>query len=206
MRRVNWTITERQHKKLQQLSRETGLPISELVRRSLDKYLGLVGEEPLGPAEADEEKFVPKNQVRQAYQAYAEAEDLPRIPENEFGRRLMELRDFRIESSQKRVDHVRTQVYDGVVLSPRGRQLIGLDDPKDGQSQVDRKVPDAKEAVLDRLIEMVDANDGDPVPKEGLIWGAVGEDISKVRAESAFNQLKQRGDIIEQADGIIYTS
>jgi hypothetical protein len=56
MRRVNWTITERQHKKLQQLSRETGLPISELVRRSLDKYLGLVGEEPLGPAEADEEK------------------------------------------------------------------------------------------------------------------------------------------------------
>ncbi|MBS3786746.1 ribbon-helix-helix domain-containing protein [Candidatus Bipolaricaulota bacterium] len=47
MRRVNWTITEKQHRELQQLSRETGLPISELVRRSLDKYLGLVGEEPL---------------------------------------------------------------------------------------------------------------------------------------------------------------
>jgi len=47
MRRVNWTITEKQHKELQRLSRETGLPISELVRRSLDKYLGLVGEEPL---------------------------------------------------------------------------------------------------------------------------------------------------------------
>lgn len=55
MRRVNWTITERQHKKLQKLSRETGLPISELVRRSLDKYLGLVGEEPLGPAETEGE-------------------------------------------------------------------------------------------------------------------------------------------------------
>jgi len=47
MRRVNWTITEKQHKELQRLSRETGLPISELVRRSLDKYLGLVGEDPL---------------------------------------------------------------------------------------------------------------------------------------------------------------
>ncbi|GEM_PF-4296092 len=47
MRRVNWTITEKQHKELQRLSRRTGLPISELVRRSLDKYLGLVGEEPL---------------------------------------------------------------------------------------------------------------------------------------------------------------
>lgn len=46
MRRVNWTITERQHRELKRLSRETGLSISELVRRALDKYLGLVGEEP----------------------------------------------------------------------------------------------------------------------------------------------------------------
>jgi 16S rRNA U516 pseudouridylate synthase RsuA-like enzyme len=45
MRRVNWTITERQHQELKRLSRETGLPISELVRRALDKYLGLLGEE-----------------------------------------------------------------------------------------------------------------------------------------------------------------
>ncbi len=54
MRRVNWTITEKQHKKLQRLSRETGLPISELVRRSLDKYFGLVGEEPLKSLEEDQ--------------------------------------------------------------------------------------------------------------------------------------------------------
>jgi len=57
MRRVNWTITEQQHKELQRLSRETGLPISELVRRSLDKYLGLVGEEPLkGLGEEDRDR------------------------------------------------------------------------------------------------------------------------------------------------------
>ncbi|MBS3735853.1 MAG: ribbon-helix-helix domain-containing protein [Candidatus Bipolaricaulota bacterium] len=54
MRRVNWTITEKQHKELQRLSRETGLPISELVRRSLDKYLGLVGEEPLNGLEEED--------------------------------------------------------------------------------------------------------------------------------------------------------
>jgi len=46
MRRVNWTITERQHRELKRLSRETGLPISELVRRALDKYIGLLGEGP----------------------------------------------------------------------------------------------------------------------------------------------------------------
>ncbi|MBS3813058.1 hypothetical protein KGY64_04460 [Candidatus Bipolaricaulota bacterium] len=41
---------------MQRLSRATGLPISELVRRSLDKYLGLVGEEPLrGPGDGKED-------------------------------------------------------------------------------------------------------------------------------------------------------
>lgn len=53
MRRVNWTITERQHKELKRLSQETGLPISELVRRALDKYIGLLGEE--GPDNVQQE-------------------------------------------------------------------------------------------------------------------------------------------------------
>ena len=44
MRRVNWTITEQQHHALKKLSQEAGLPISELVRRALDKYIGLLGE------------------------------------------------------------------------------------------------------------------------------------------------------------------
>ncbi len=44
MRRVNWTITEQQHHALKKLSQQTGLPISELVRRALDKYIGLLGE------------------------------------------------------------------------------------------------------------------------------------------------------------------
>ncbi len=45
MRRVNWTITEHQHRALKRVSQETGLSISELVRRAIDKYVGLVGEE-----------------------------------------------------------------------------------------------------------------------------------------------------------------
>ncbi|MBI1729478.1 ribbon-helix-helix domain-containing protein [Candidatus Acetothermia bacterium] len=44
MRRVNWTITEHQHRELKRLSKETGLSISDLVRRALDKYIGLFGE------------------------------------------------------------------------------------------------------------------------------------------------------------------
>jgi len=57
MRRVNWTITERQHRALKRLSQETGLSISELVRRAIDKYIGLVGEEGQeGPVERQEQK------------------------------------------------------------------------------------------------------------------------------------------------------
>jgi len=44
MRRVNWTITENQHQELKRLSKETGLPISELVRRALDLYFGSLNE------------------------------------------------------------------------------------------------------------------------------------------------------------------
>lgn len=57
MRRVNWTITERQHRELKRLSRETGLSISELVRRALDKYIGLLGET-ANPSEAEEKSEV----------------------------------------------------------------------------------------------------------------------------------------------------
>jgi hypothetical protein len=53
MKRVNWTITEKEHKELKKLSQETGLPISELVRRAIDKYIGLAGEESLNNNEGD---------------------------------------------------------------------------------------------------------------------------------------------------------
>ena len=64
MRRVNWTITERQHRELKRLSQETGLPISELVRRALDKYMGLLGEGPLSPAIENVPKAKSKSEVK----------------------------------------------------------------------------------------------------------------------------------------------
>ncbi|GEM_PF-6299231 len=67
MRRVNWTITERQHQALKRLSRETGLSISELVRRALDKYLGLVGEE--SPLREREPSLEPEAEAEPAEKA-----------------------------------------------------------------------------------------------------------------------------------------
>lgn len=54
MKRVNWTITEHQHRALKRISQETGLSISELVRRAIDKYVGLLGEEDPGKPERKE--------------------------------------------------------------------------------------------------------------------------------------------------------
>lgn len=50
MRRVNWTITEGQHRALKRLSQRTGLSISELVRRALDSYLAGLNENATVPA------------------------------------------------------------------------------------------------------------------------------------------------------------
>lgn len=63
MRRVNWTITEQQHRELKRLSQETGLAISELVRRAIDKYIGLLGEEPHANASRERQEPKPSSEV-----------------------------------------------------------------------------------------------------------------------------------------------
>ncbi|HED03953.1 MAG TPA: ribbon-helix-helix domain-containing protein [Candidatus Fraserbacteria bacterium] len=63
MRRVNWTITEGQHRALKKLSQQTGLSISELVRRAIDKYIGLLGEEPEPRAAAQLRPSEPRSEV-----------------------------------------------------------------------------------------------------------------------------------------------
>jgi len=67
MRRVNWTVTEAQHRALKQLSQNTGLSISELVRRALDTYIHALNQDqaagaagPLTPTEKVEHEE-PKN-------------------------------------------------------------------------------------------------------------------------------------------------
>jgi len=150
----------------------------------------------------DEDDFVEKSVVRAAYNAYADEEDLGRIPENEFGQRLLALRDFPFEASQRRVDNKHVHVYNGVTLSSRGRQLIGLDEPEsEDQSQVNDEFEQAKPKVMRRLREMVEENGGEPVDESGVVWSVRG--ISKKMAEHALRKLKQQGDVLEMDSGII---
>jgi hypothetical protein len=133
--------------------------------------------------------------VRAAYKAFAESEDLPRISENEFGKRLLALRDYPIESTQKRVEGRPTGVYEGIQLSARGRQVLGIDEPDDDQQTVEDRPP-AKPVVLEQAREMFEANDHEAVPKDGLAWACAG-DIGKSTAEHAIEKLLHQGDLYE---------
>jgi len=143
-----------------------------------------------------EDDSVDKQVMRRAYREYAESEDLPRIPRNEFGERLLGLRDYRIEGGQASSG---SRVYRGVRLSPVGRQMAGLDDPDDQrQTQVD-DVTDARKTVLDQLREMADASDGDGVPPDALVW-ALRDDLDRDQVEHTVDRLADAGKVLK-SDG-----
>ena len=153
---------------------------------------------------ADDGGFVEKPRVRACYRAYADEEDLPVIAENTFGGRLLSIRDLPIEAGQKQVKNQRERVYKGVELSPRGRQVLGLDEPDDNQqTQVDG-VEQAIEIVMTELRTMVEQNDNQPVPREGLVWRSTGP-IGKATASRAADHLAERGRIMDSSDGILPT-
>jgi hypothetical protein len=158
-------------------------------------------------ATGNEDDFVKKPAVRTCYKAFAAEEDLPRIAENEFGKRLLALRDLQLDSKQKRVDGGKPWVYEGVKLTSRGRQLLGRDEPDEGDDQ--QQVGDsgqAKRVVLERCREMVEENgEVEPVPREGLVWGC-STDVAKTTAENAVDQLLEEGKLYEpQEDHLLPT-
>ena len=152
-------------------------------------------------ATGDEDDYVEKSVVRAAYRAYAEEEDLPRMSENEFGERLMALRDIGVESAQKRIDGQRVHVYKNVSLSSRGRQVLGIDEPDDDQAGVDDGYDQAAPKVLERLREMVETNDGEPVSRDALIWSV--PDVGKSTADQALDELLDQNQAIEFDDGLM---
>ena len=149
-----------------------------------------------------EETYVGKETVRAAYRAYAAEEDLPTIPENEFGSRLIGLRDLQIEATQRRIEGSPSPVYAGVELSSRGRQVLGIDATDDDeQSEVD-DTRQATAVVMDELRLMVEENDNEPVPRNGLVWRVAGK-IGKATAERAVDSLAEDGRLIDGSDGVL---
>jgi P4 family phage/plasmid primase-like protien len=153
-----------------------------------------------------DDSYVKKADVREAYRAYADAEDLPTLDETTFGERLIQIRDFQIEPGQKRIDGTRTPVYRGIELSPRGRQVTGADEPDSDSGQSTVEYEQAEPIVMDELRTMVENNDGQPVSRNALAWRAAGGQMGKQTAENAIDNLAKKGEVIDGSDGLMPTS
>lgn len=156
---------------------------------------------------ADDDQWLPKDEVRRAYRGYADAEDLPKLNENEFGERLIGLRDYNIESGRPRTDGAqRVYAYKGVRWTERGRQILGLDATDDDQQQ---EVDDAEQTtyvVLNELEKMVENNDHEPVPREALVWSCTGSGVGKTTADNAVDELLKKGLVVDNgADELLST-
>jgi len=90
-------------------------------------------------------------------------------------------------------------------LSSRGRQVLGLDDDTDDdQTDVDQ-IEQTTAIVMDELRAMVEKNDNQPVPRDGLVWRVAG-DVGKATAENAVDTLvHDKGRVMEGSDGLLPT-
>jgi|GEM_PF-4506780 len=80
--------------------------------------------------------YVEKSKVFEAYRKYARAEGLPAKDDSVISKKLLHLDDYEIDDGRSRKpsdDGSLTPVFWGMKLSPRGRQLLGLDDDTDDE-------------------------------------------------------------------------
>jgi putative DNA primase/helicase len=148
----------------------------------------------------DGDDYLPKQQVRDAYQAYAREENLPAKAENAFGEELLNLRDYPIDAGQRREEGRRINVYIGVQFTSRARQMLGLDVTQDAaQSEVIDRSPDKRAAMMEIVEELADERDG-PIPIHMAV-GRASVTMDVETAEDALDALKDSGDVYVAADG-----
>lgn len=137
----------------------------------------------------DDDDYIPKEQVRQAYREYARVEGLPTKSDNALGEELLNLRDYPMESTRRRVDGQRVRAYSGVTFTQRGRQILGLDDSEDDESLEDSG------GYVEEIVSVVrQLDDGDGVTKP-MILGRASSQMGMTTAEQAVEKAKSHGRI-----------
>lgn len=149
----------------------------------------------------NEDAFIEKDVVREAYRTYAREESLPAQSDNQFGEKLVNLMDYQIEPKQRRIDGQKVRVYTGIKFTARGRQCADLEpESGEGQAEIDDGGPQGRARTFVELIEKLD-DDGDGVSKEVLIAGARGQDMSQVEAQNAFEKATNQEIITKLPNG-----
>ncbi len=94
-----------------------------------------------------DDAYVTKDDAREAYRRYCDVENLPRISNDAFSKRILDFSDIRIETGQTRQEGPsRVTVYRGVQWSQRGAQIRDGEEPSEAdteQSRMDGVGPDA---------------------------------------------------------------
>lgn len=144
--------------------------------------------------EGDEDSWIGKDRVRKCYREYATEEGLPKMGQEQFGERLVNLRDFSIETGRRSSEGRKVYTYDGVAFTERGRQVLGLDEPDGAQTTVDNSNT-AKKDVIAVVRELVEKNGGDAVT-EDMVLGRAMSKMGKKTAERALEKLKDQGAVM----------
>jgi P4 family phage/plasmid primase-like protien len=144
------------------------------------------------------DEYVEKEDVRHCYAAYAEAEGLPSMSREEFGRKLINESDMAIESCQKRVDGQRKHVYENIQFTSRGEQL--LQDDSDAHTDGKQDSFNSRRARADRVVRLcVDIKnehmDDGNVSHELLVGAAVQDGMQIDEAEGAIEKARREGDL-----------
>lgn len=162
----------------------------------------------------NDESEVPKEEVRECYRRYATAEGLTKFSDEEFGRRLLNLTDFSIDSGRLRGDegpNHRVNVYKGVELTDRAKAIM-RDETAESAAQTttdDFEAPDASTkgstAETQRVVETLQRNADD----QGTISrGALAEQLTRQfdmdleRAKDEIETALHNGSIMETGDGL----
>jgi len=142
--------------------------------------------------------YIEKEAVRHCYSAYAEAEGLPSMSREEFGRKIINQSDMAVEGVQKRVNGQRKHVYENIEFTSRGKQL--LEDDPDTHTDSRQDSLGSRRARADRVVRLCldikdEHMDDGNVSHELLVGAAVQDGMQIDEAAAAIEKARREGDL-----------
>ena len=165
----------------------------------------------------NEDSELPKEEIRECYRRYATEEGLSKFSDEEFGRRLLNLTDFNIDSGRLRGDegpNHRVNVYKGVEFTDRAKSLMRDESPSSAAQRTTDEftAPDAttkgSTAQTQRVVETLRQN----ADNQGTVArGALAEqltrrfDLDLDEAREEIETALHNGAVMETGDGLRQT-
>lgn len=152
-----------------------------------------------------EDSTLRKEDVRECYRKYATKQGLTKFSDEEFGKRLLALSDFNIESSRIRDGQGRVNTYEGVEFSDRGRAILNDGDPDSAdQVSMETAVEEDPSTRSGRVLKAFERENEDRM-KRGELVEALAHlyDLDPSTAEAEIDAASQKGVIYTPQEGYL---